>query len=67
LRVVADPATVDPRFLVDDARLDAIAEIVRTHWPVAIHNDELQEPALIREIEAARAALLETLGLTELA
>jgi succinylarginine dihydrolase len=67
LRVVADPATVDPRFLVDDSKLDAIAEIVRTHWPVAIHNDELQEPALIREIEAARAALLDTLGLPDLA
>ena len=66
LRVVADPTTVDPRFLVDDARLDAIAEVVRTHWPVAIHNDELKEPALIRDIEAARTALLETLDLTQL-
>lgn len=67
LRVVADPKTVDPRFLVDDAKLDAIAEIVRTHWPVAIHNDELQEPALIRDIEAARGALLDTLSLPDLA
>jgi succinylarginine dihydrolase len=67
LRVVADPATVDPRFLVDDSKLDAIAEMVRTHWPVAIHNDELQEPALIGDIEAARAALLDTLDLAGLA
>ena len=67
LRVVADPATVDPRFLVDDAKLDAIAEVVRTHWPVTIHNDELQNSALIRDIEAARTSLLDTLGLTELA
>ena len=66
LRVVADPATVDPRFLVDDERLDRIAEVVRTHWPVEIANNELQSPALIRDIEAARAALLEGLGLTEL-
>jgi len=66
LRVVTDPATVDPRFLVDDAKLDAIAEVVRTHWPVAIHNDELQNAGLIRTIEAARAALLETLDLTQL-
>ena len=28
LRVVADPATVDPRFLVDDAKLDRIAAVV---------------------------------------
>jgi succinylarginine dihydrolase len=67
LRVVADPATVDPRFLVDDARLDAIADVIRTHWPVAIHNSELQRPALIRDIEAARKALLEALGLHQLA
>jgi succinylarginine dihydrolase len=66
LRVVADPATVDPRFLVDDSRLDRIADIVRTHWPVEIANAELQRPALIRDIEAARAALLEALDLTTL-
>jgi succinylarginine dihydrolase len=67
LRVVCDPATVDPRFLVDDEKLDAIAEVVRTHWPVEIRNDELQSPALIRDIEGARAALLAALDLTELA
>ena len=47
-------------------KLDVIAKVVRTHWPVAIHNDELQDPGLIRDIEAARAALLQTLGLTDL-
>jgi succinylarginine dihydrolase len=67
LRVVADPATVDPRFLVDDSKLDRVAEVVRTRWPVEIANDELQKPELIRDVEAARAALLEALDLTELA
>jgi len=67
LRAVADPATVDPRFLVDDSRLDRIADIVRTHWPVEIANAELQRPALIRDIEAARGALLDALDLTALA
>ena len=67
LRVVADPATVDPRFLVDDSRLDLIADVVRRHWPVEIANADLQSRALTRDIEAARAALLEALGLTELA
>ena len=66
LRVVADPATVDPRFLVDEAKLDSLAEIVRTHWPIEIDNAELQEPDLIRDIETARAALLEGLELDEL-
>ena len=67
LRVVADPATVDPRFLVDDSKLDRVAEIVRKHWPVEIANDELQEPQLIRDVETARDALLEALDLSGLA
>ncbi|HVL78281.1 MAG TPA: N-succinylarginine dihydrolase [Sphingomicrobium sp.] len=66
LRVVADPATLDPRFLVDQAKLDRLSTIVERCWPVQIHNDELRNPALIRDIEAARAALLEALGLEQL-
>jgi len=66
LRVVADPATVDPRFLVNSAKLDAIAQIVQGHWPEEIANDELMKPALIRDIEAARARLLQALDLAEL-
>ena len=67
LRVVADPATVDPRFLVDDAKLDRIAAIVERHWPESIAPAQLASPALWREIETARAALLELLHLGELA
>lgn len=66
LRVVADPATIDPRFLADKAKLDLVAEVVERHWPEAIANDELTEPALIRDIEAARAQLLQRLDLAEL-
>jgi succinylarginine dihydrolase len=65
LRVVADPATIDSRFLVDEARLDAIAAVVREHWPEEIHSSELQAQALINDVENARAALLEMLGLSE--
>ena len=67
LRVVADPSTVDPRFLVDDPKLDRIGDVVSRHWPEQIHNDELQEPALIAGIEGARTALLEALDLSKLA
>jgi succinylarginine dihydrolase len=67
LRVVADPAAVDPRFLVDDARLDRIAAIVERHWPESIAPDQLADPALWAQVEAARAVLLDLLGLTELA
>jgi succinylarginine dihydrolase len=67
LRVVADPATIDPRFMVDAGKLDRIADVVRQYWPEQIHGSELQAPALISDVERARAALLETLGLSELA
>ena len=67
LRVVADPATVDPRFLVDDDKLDRLAELIRRHWPVEIANADLQAPALVRDVEGARAALLQEVDLGELA
>ena len=66
LRVVADPATIDPRFLVDEARLDRIAAIVAEHWPERIAPADLAEAALWTEIEAARRALLESLDLAAL-
>jgi succinylarginine dihydrolase len=66
LRVVADPSTVDRRFMVDEGKLDCIAEIVRRTWPEQIHPDDLQQPSLIADIENARGALLETLDLSEL-
>jgi hypothetical protein len=40
--------------------------VVRRHWPEQIHHQELQKPALIAEIEQARARLLESLDLSEL-
>lgn len=66
LRVVADPASVDRRFMVDEARLDLIADVVRTRWPDEIHTSDLQRPTLVADIEAARTALLEALDLAEL-
>jgi succinylarginine dihydrolase len=67
LRVVADPSTVDPRFMADEAKLDRIDDVVARHWPDQIHHDELQKAALISDIERARAALLEALDLGQLA
>jgi succinylarginine dihydrolase len=66
LRVVADPATVDPRFLVDAAKLDRIAAVIEAHWPEAIDPNAIADPALVARIEAARAALLEALDLVGL-
>jgi len=67
LRVVADPASVDPRFMVDEAKLDRIAGIIARQWPEQVAHDELQRPALIADVERARTALLDAIGLPELA
>jgi succinylarginine dihydrolase len=66
LRVVADPATVDQRFMVDHAKLDRIADIVRTCWPETIDPAAIGDPSLIARIETARAAMFEALDLVEL-
>jgi succinylarginine dihydrolase len=66
LRVVCDPATVDPRFLVDEGKLDRLAAVVARWWPEEIAVAELGSPTLHAEVEQARAALLEECGLEEL-
>ena len=66
LRVVADPETVDPRFLVDAEKLDRIADCIARHWPEQIAPEELAEPALWDRIESARRALHSLLDLEEL-
>jgi len=67
LRVVADPATVDPRFIADEARLDIIAKVVAAQWPETIATDQLSNPAFIDQVRMARLALLETADLATLA
>lgn len=66
LRVVADPATIDSRFLVDAQRLDALAAVVEAHWPAAITPGEIGSAELVTRVEAARRALLEAMGCVEL-
>ncbi len=63
LRVVADPAAIDPRFLLDEAKIDRLARIVETHWPERIGASDLGDPDLWGQARAARRALLSTLGL----
>jgi succinylarginine dihydrolase len=67
LRVVADPATVDPRFIADATKLDVIAEIVAAHWPETIAPDQLGDPDLLDKVRSARLALLEATDLVALA
>jgi succinylarginine dihydrolase len=67
LRVACDPATVDPRFLVDEAKLGRLAEVIAKRWPEEIAGADIQSPSLIRDVEAARLSLLDTLDLHGLA
>ncbi len=66
LRVVANPTTVDPRFMADEAKLDRIAAVVAEHWPEAIAPGDLASAALAADVRKARGALLEAMGLGEL-
>jgi len=67
LRVVAEPAAVDPRFLLDDSRADAIGRVIGELWPEQIDPGDLGSETLARSAETARAALLAALDLSELA
>jgi succinylarginine dihydrolase len=64
LRVVADPAHVDPRFLVDEARLDGIAAIVSRYWPERIAANALDDTRLIARIEQSWLTLVDHLHLS---
>jgi succinylarginine dihydrolase len=64
LRVVADPRDIDPRFLVDEAQLDAIAQIVSDYWPESIAPDDLGDTRLIARIEQSWLTLVDHLQLS---
>ena len=66
LRVVADPASIDPRFLLDAAAIDRLTSVVEAHWPAAITPGDLGNPALWAQCRAARAAACDALDLHEL-
>ena len=66
LRVVCDPLDVDPRFLVDDAKLDRIAAVIEAHWPERVGPEDHATLGDWPAAEAARLALLSELDLREL-
>lgn len=66
LRVVADPETVDQRFIATPENLEGIEAVVRRLWPETIAVEDLASPALWRDLVAARAALCAELDLREL-
>jgi succinylarginine dihydrolase len=67
LRVVADPATVDPRFLLSEARADMLEKLIAKAWPEQIDPADIGSESLASSVIAARAALLDALDLSALA
>ncbi|MEC7954152.1 MAG: N-succinylarginine dihydrolase [Pseudomonadota bacterium] len=67
LRVVADPATVDARFLLDEAKAERLEAVIAQMWPETIQPDEIGTEALAAKVIEAREALLAVLSLDELA
>jgi succinylarginine dihydrolase len=67
LRVVADPAMVDPRFLLDHAKADTIERVITRGWPEEIDPADLGRASLSETVVAARRALLAAVNLNELA
>jgi succinylarginine dihydrolase len=66
LRVVCDPATVDPRFLLDETRIELIERVIAARWPEQVDPADLGSAALADSVIAARLALLDAIGLEEL-
>ncbi|MEM1131454.1 MAG: N-succinylarginine dihydrolase [Pseudomonadota bacterium] len=66
LRVVADPQTVDSRFIATPEKLKAIAAVIEQHWPEEIASDAIDSDDLIKQVTLARTKLLEAMGLEEL-
>ena len=67
LRVVADPATVDARFMLDEAKAERIEAVIAQMWPETIQPDEIGTEALAAKVIEAREALLAVLSLDEMA
>jgi len=66
LRVVCDPATVDPRFLLDEGKADLLDSVIGKTWPQQIDPADLGSDTLAKSVSDARYALLDALGLSQL-
>ncbi|MGY6552208.1 MAG: N-succinylarginine dihydrolase [Erythrobacter sp.] len=66
LRVVCAPETVDPRFMLSEAKADIIEQVIATHWPQQIDPDDIGTTSLKDSVISARLALLDVLDLSEL-
>ncbi|GMN04004.1 N-succinylarginine dihydrolase [Erythrobacter sp. MTPC3] len=66
LRVVCDPRSVDPRFMLDDAKADLLEQTIAAHYPEQIDPADIGSETLARTVVTARKQLLAALGITQL-
>jgi succinylarginine dihydrolase len=70
LRIVCDPVTVDPRFMLTEAKADVLERVISETWPDQIDPADLapetRSDTLAAQVIAARSALLAALDLGEL-
>lgn len=67
LRVLADPASINRKFLFDNGLIERVERIVARLWPEQIDPGDLGNLVLEQQVIKARAVLLEELDLLELA
>ncbi len=63
LRVTAAPHTIDPRFLLTEARADALHALIESQWPEQITPGDLGNADLWHQARSAKAQLMTLLGL----
>lgn len=66
LRVVADPADIDQRFLASHDILERIEGVIKKYWPEQISPADIGQPDLLTQCEEAHHALVDLLNLQDL-
>lgn len=66
LRIVAEPGTIDQRFLLDEKKLEIMADTISRYWPEAIAPADLGDERLANQCLEARLRMLAALDLSVL-
>ena len=66
LRGVCDSATVDPRFMLNEAKAEMLEKVIASDYPEQIDPADIGSDQLAKSVIAARKALLNALDLDEL-
>ena len=58
-------AAVNPAFLLDDAKIDALKACVEEHYREELNPEDLLNPAFLVECQTALDALTKVIGITD--